>query len=196
MGDGWALTEPAWVGVGEGIVAPGTFLSAISVSRAAEQAPEDPVLPTLWVPYSGGCRPRPLPYLTKAPLRCWERVPGLQNWKHRPWDVEGRMVLSPSPFCPSLEAVTTLAWLYSSLGFLVTLWASPSHLSTLTHSGPIGTTLHPHTLRCWAAGTISKSSLLVSQVGNICPKPESSGNDCVGEEPLPDHPFSCLAPAR
>lgn len=36
------------------------------------------------------------------------------------------MVLSPSPFCPSLVAVTTLAWLYSSLGFPVTLWVSPA----------------------------------------------------------------------
>lgn len=197
MGGGWGLAEPAGTGVGEGIVAPGTHSSAVSVSRAAEQAPEDPALPTLWVPYSGCSRPSPLPYLTKAPLRCWERVPGLQNWTHRPWDEEGRVVLSPSPFCPSLEAVTTLSWLYSSLGFLVTLWASPSHL----HPEPLRpqrddfASSHPVARR--AAGIISKSSLLGSQVGNSYPKPESLGNDCEAGSPcLTKHPFSCVASAR
>lgn len=185
-----------WGRVRAGIAAPSTLSSAVSVSRAAEQAPEGPVLPTLWVPYSGCSHPSPLPYLTKAPWRCWERVPGLQNWTRRPWDEEGRVVLSPSPFCRSLEAVTTLSWLHSSLGFLVTLWASPSHLHP-EPLRPLGTTLHPHTLRPWAAGTISKSSLLVSQAGNIYPKPERLGNDCEGGSPcLTKHPFSCLASAR
>lgn len=46
--------------------------------------------PTLWMPHSGDSSPRPPPCLPKAPLKLWERAPGLQNWKHRRQDMEGK----------------------------------------------------------------------------------------------------------
>lgn len=138
------------------------ILSPISVSCAAEWGPEDPALPTLWVPYSGGSPPRPLPYLPKAPLRCWERVPGLQNWKHRPQDEEGKdgaiskSLLSLAGGCDNL-----------CLALFI------SRLSLRVHSGPIAdisASLFPAVV---AAGTINTSSLLVSLIGSIYPKSES-----------------------
>lgn len=87
----------------------GIFLFLNSVSWAAEQGPEEPAAPTLWVPYCGGLSPCPRPPRLKAPLKQRERVPGLQNWKHRAQIRKGRMVLSPSPFSCSLAAQMTLA---------------------------------------------------------------------------------------
>lgn len=114
---GWALTA-SWEGEGEGFVPPG-LSSPPSPSCAAEQGPEAPVLPTLWAPYSGGSAPGlSLTYL-KPPSRCWERVPGLQNWKHRPRGEEGEDGAISSPFCPSRAAVTALpGGRHPSLGFL------------------------------------------------------------------------------
>lgn len=93
------------------------------------------------------------------------------------------MVLSPSPFCPSLVAVTTLAWLYSRLGFLI----SPLVIPSQVHSGP---PVHTFASLYCAAGralqtrSTIQSSLLVRKVGNIYPYSELR-KMAIGEEPLP-----------
>lgn len=160
MGGNWYYSLQG-CGEGEGFVAPGIF-SPPSLCPALPSGGQR----TLCYPHYGcltlGAPPRPLPYLPKAPLRCWERVPGLQNWKHRPQNEEGKdgaiskSLLSLAGGCDNL-----------CLALFI------SRLSPRVRSVPIAdisASLFPAVV---AAGIINKSSLLVSLVGNIYPKSES-----------------------
>lgn len=84
------------------------------------------MLPTLWVPYSGGSAPRPLPYFLKRPLEVLGEGPG-------PRGEEGKDGAISSPFCPSPVAVTALpgvtrlrAFSPESTGPIVNIFASLS----------------------------------------------------------------------
>lgn len=126
--DGWALTPPPGGGQGEGFAPPGIF-SPPSLSCAADQGPEAPVLPTLWVPYSGGSAPppRPLPYLPKAPPGGVRRgSQGFKTGSTSPGARKGKMVLSPVPSVPR--------WRLTALPGVTHLWAfSPPPASTRPH---------------------------------------------------------------
>lgn len=149
MGGNWYYSLQG-CGEGEGLVAPGIFSPHLCVLHCRVGARGPCVTHTvgalLW-----GLPPRPLPYLPKAPLRCWERVPGLQNWKHSPQDAEGKdgaiskSLLSLAGGCDNL-----------CLALFI------SRLSPRVRSGPIAdisASLFPAVV---AVGIINKSSLLVS----------------------------------
>lgn len=73
-----------WLGLGKSFMPPDIFSSPISVSWAAEWGTRGPC-----VTHTVGASLR-ASRLPRAPLTQKERFPGLQNWKHRPRDEEGK----------------------------------------------------------------------------------------------------------
>lgn len=113
----------------------------------------------------GDSSTRPSPCLPKAPLKHWEeRVPGLQNWKHRPRDKEGKDGAISKSFLSLIGGCDNPCLALFISGLSHHLLGHPSHLYLESTPSPQLTSLHPchGTRRVVVGKSAIRSSLLVS----------------------------------